>query len=198
VSPDDVLAGYPAPRGRAVAKEIDALDGHCVSFLAMCPFVVLSTAGEDGDPDLTPRGGPPGFVRVVDPHTLLIPDLIGNNRLDNLRKVAANPRVAMLCMVPGIDETLRIYGMAELRHPSDSPVELLPAGRPPRSVLVISVDRAFLHCAKALMRSRLWDPTMRVEREVWPSTGEILRDHTGITGPIENQADMRRRYAPDL
>ena len=198
MSPDDVLAGYPAPRGRAVAKEIDALDGHCVSFLAMCPFVVLSTAGDDGEPDLTPRGGRPGFVRVLDPHTLLIPDSHGNNRLDNLRKIAVNPRVALLCMVPGIDETLRIYGRAELRRPADSPVELPVRGRPPRSVLVISVDRAFLHCAKALMRSRLWDPAIRVDREVWPSTGEIMRDHAGITGPIESQADMRRRYESEL
>jgi PPOX class probable FMN-dependent enzyme len=195
---DQVLAAYPAPGGRSVAKEIDSLDRHCVAFLAMCPFVVLSTAGDDGEPDLTPRGGHPGFVRVVDPHTLLIPDLNGNNRLDNLRKVAANPRVALLCMVPGIDETLRIYGRAELRLASDSPVELSSPGRQPRSVMVISVDRAFLHCAKALMRSRLWDPDMRVQREVWSSTGEILRDHAGAAGPIESQEEMRRRYQASL
>ncbi len=194
MTPDEVLAVYPAPGGRSVTKEIDSLDGHCVAFLEMCPFVVLSTAGDDGEPDLTPRGGHPGFVRVVDPHTLLIPDLNGNNRLDNLRKVAANPRVALLCLVPGIDETLRIYGRAELRLPADSPVELVSSGRQPRSVLVISVERAFLHCAKALMRSRLWDPAALVERDAWPSTGEILRDHTGATDPIESQGDMRRRY----
>jgi PPOX class probable FMN-dependent enzyme len=179
-------------------KEIDSLDRHCVAFLAMCPLVVLSTAGRDGEPDISPRGGRPGFMQVLDANTLLLPDSTGNNRLDNLRKIADNPRVALLCMVPGIDETLRIYGRAELRRPADSPVELLSPGRPSRSVLVISVDRAFLHCAKALMRSRLWDPAMRVERDVWPSTGEIMRDHTGSTGPIESQEDMRRRYQADL
>ena len=198
MSGDEVLADYPAPTGRAVSKEIDFLDRHCVAFLAMCPFVVLSTAGGDGEPDLTPRGGHPGFLRVLDPNTLVVPDFNGNNRLDNLRKIADNPRVALLCMVPGIDETLRIYGRAELRRPADSPVELHVRGRPPRSVLVICVDRAFLHCAKALMRSRLWDPAMRVERQVWSSTGEIMRDHAGITGPIESQDDMRRRYEADL
>lgn len=198
MSSEDVLAGYPAPAGRAVMKEIDSLDRHCVAFLAMCPLVVLSTAGRDGEPDISPRGGRPGFMQVLDANTLLLPDSTGNNRLDNLRKIADNPRVALLCMVPGIDETLRIYGRAELRRPADSPVELLSPGRPSRSVLVISVDRAFLHCAKALMRSRLWDPAMRVERDVWPSTGEIMRDHTGSTGPIESQEDMRRRYQADL
>ena len=197
MSGEDVLASYPAAAGRAVEKEIATLDRHCVAFLEMCPFVVLSTASAEGEPDVTPRGGEPGFVRVLDPQTLLIEDQTGNNRLDSLRKVAANPRVALLCMVPGIDETLRIHGRAELRLPDDSPVAP-SGGRPPRSVMLVTVERAFLHCAKALMRSSLWDPATRVDRAVWPSTGEILRDHTGRAGPVESQEAMRRRYLADL
>lgn len=111
---DEVVSSYPAPVGRAVAKEITELDEHCRAFLALCTFAVLSSATPDGGPEVTPRGGEPGFLRVLDPHTIVLPDRAGNNRLDSLRKISINPRVALLCMVAGIDDTLRIYGRAEL------------------------------------------------------------------------------------
>ena len=193
-----VLGAYRAPGGSAVAKEIGALDHHCVAFLALCPFVVMSTATPTGQPDISPRGGEPGFLRVLDAHTLLLIDSTGNNRLDSLRKVAANPQVALLCMIPGVDDTLRIHGRARLLPAEAAPIELDGRARPPRSVLRISVEVAFLHCAKALMRSRLWDPASQVARERLPSTAAILRDHTGATGPLESQDDMRRRYEADL
>lgn len=195
---DDVLAAYPAPGGSAVTKEIRALDHHCVAFLALCPFVVMSTATPTGKPDLSPRGGEPGFLRVLDAHTVLLPDSNGNNRLDSLRKVAANPQVALLCMVPGVDDTLRISGRAQLMPAEAAPAELGGRGRPPRSVLRITVEVAFLHCAKALMRSRLWDPAAQVARDRLASSAEMLRDHTGAAGPLESQEDMRRRYEADL
>lgn len=195
---DEVLSAYPQPTGRAVAKEITRLDEHCRAFLALCTFAVLSTATRDGEPDVTPRGGVPGFLAVLDPQTLLLPDRAGNNRLDSLRKVAVNPRVALLCLVPGIDDTLRIYGRAELRSADDAPVGAVEHGRPPRSVLVVRVERAFLHCAKALMRGRLWDPSAQVARSAFPSTGEVLRAHTGASGPVESQEEMLRRYQPLL
>jgi uncharacterized protein len=162
------------------------------------PVTDPSTASADGDPDVSPRGGEPGFLTVLDPHTLLLPDRPGNNRLDSLRKAAGNPRVALLCLVPGIDETLRLYGRAELVPSGYAPGVSVEHGRPPRSVLVLHVEKAFLHCAKALMRGRLWDTTAQVPRDAWPSTGEVLRAHTGPTGPVESQDEMFRRYADQL
>jgi PPOX class probable FMN-dependent enzyme len=196
--PSEVLSSYAAPSGRAVLKEIGELDHYCREFLALCTFAVLSTATPAGEPDLTPRGGEPGFLHVLDPHTLLLPDRLGNNRLDNLRKIGVNPRVALLCLVPGIDETLRIYGRAELHTADGSPVPALEHGRPPRSVMVIAVERAFMHCAKALMRGRLWNPAAQVPRTAFASAGEVLRAHTGASGPAETQEDMVRRYESQL
>lgn len=195
---DDVLALYAAPAGRSVAKEITELDEHCRAFLALCPFVVLSSATPDGEPDVAPRGGAPGFLRMLDAHTLMLPDRIGNNRLDSLRKIAANPRVALLCLVPGFDETLRIYGRAELRTAQEAPLEAIEHGRTPRSVMLIHVDRAFMHCPKALMRARLWHEKAQVPRDAFPTLGEVLRDHVGSTGPMESQADMQARFSSQL
>lgn len=194
----DPLAPYRPAKGAAVQKEIAELDAHCARFLELCPFVVLSTASPDGAPDVSPRGGVPGFVGLLDPRTLVLPDRSGNNRLDTLRKVAENPRIALLCMVPGIDETLRIYGRAELRAPEDVPFDTVEHGRPAISVLVIHVERAFMHCAKALMRGHLWDPDARVPRDAFPSMSTVMRAHTGADTPEEEQGDMRRRYATDL
>ena len=195
---ENVLTSYPSPSGRAVTKEISHLDEYCQAFIEMCPLVILSTASADGEPDLTPRGGEPGFLRVLGPHERLLPDRPGNNRLDNLRKVAANPRVALLCLVPGIDETLRVFGRAELLPADAVDIDTSERGRPARSVLLIHVDKAFMHCAKALMRGRVWDPDARVPRDSFPSMGEIMRAHGGGAGPVESQEEMIRRYRPQL
>lgn len=181
-----------------MAKEITELDEHCRDFLALCTFAVLSSATSDGQPDVAPRGGEPGFLHVLDSHTIVLPDRLGNNRLDSLRKITENPRVALLCLVPGFDETLRIYGRAELRTTNESPVDVVEHGRLPRSIMLIHVDRAFMHCPKALMRGRLWDPDARTARESFPTLGEILRAHSGADGPVETQDAMRRRYAAQL
>jgi len=194
----EVLDGYACSLPSALAKEIDHLDQYCQQFLALCPFVVLSSATLDGTPEVTPRGGEPGFCRVIDPTTLLLPDRAGNNRLDSLRKIAMNPSVALLCMVPGIDETLRIYGRADLCRAGDVPIDTTERGREARSVLVIHVERAFMHCAKALMRSRLWDPDARVKREVFPRASEIFAAHAGTEDSGESQDDMARRYSTTL
>jgi uncharacterized protein len=194
---EDVLATYPSPSARSVSKEITRLDEYCQAFLGLCTFAVLSTASPDGDPDLTPRGGEPGFLRVLGPNLIVLPDRPGNNRLDNLRKAAANPRVALLCLVPGIDETLRVFGRAELLPVSAVPVDTSEGGRPARSVLLIHVDRAFMQCAKALMRGRLWDPAAQVPRDSFPSMSEIMRAHAG-SGEAESQQEMVRRYTEIL
>jgi PPOX class probable FMN-dependent enzyme len=194
----DALSPYRPPTGAAVNKEIATIDPHCARFLELCPFVVVSSATPDGAPDVSPRGGEPGFVRVLDPRTLVLPDRSGNNRLDTLRKVAENPRVALLCLVPGIDETLRIYGRAELRATADIAVDTVDRGKAAISVMVIHVELAFMHCAKALMRGHLWDPDARVPRDAFPSMSVVMRDHSGADGPLEAQDDMARRYATDL
>ncbi len=164
----------------------------------LSPFAILSTADADASPDLSPRGGPPGFVRVLDEHTMLLPDRPGNNRLDSLRKVAENPRIALLFLVPGVEETLRVYGSCELVAAGELTLDLADHGRAPRSALVVHVTYAFFHCAKALMRSGLWDQQEQIDRADFPTMGELMRAHAGVTGPAESQEQMRERYTAGL
>jgi PPOX class probable FMN-dependent enzyme len=192
---EDLCRVYSAPKERSLRKEIGRLDEHCRRFIALSPFVVLSTATPEGCPDISPRGGDPGFIRVHDEHTLLLPDRPGNNRLDTLGHLAANPRLALLFFVPGIDETLRVYGQAKIVRASEE----APEGRQPsKTVLRVHVNRAFFHCAKALMRSHLWDARWQIERATFPTMGEIMRDHTGDQAHYESQENMLRRYLPEL
>ena len=189
---------YPPPKERAQKKQLDHLDVHCRRFIALSPFAVLSSAGADGSLDASPRGGAPGFVQVLDAHTLLIPDAPGNNRLDTLENVAATGRLGLLFLVPGVDETLRINGTACLSTQADWLDRCTDARRRPPLVIAVTVREAYLHCAKALMRSKLWSPASQVERSALPTAGQMLRDHTGITTPEETDAQMRARYEPDL
>jgi PPOX class probable FMN-dependent enzyme len=173
----DVLGAYRQPGQRVLDKVIHRIDRHCAAFIELSPFAVLSTASADGDPDVSPRGGDPGFVKVLDEHRLALPDRQGNNRVDSLRNLAANPRAALMFMVPGIDETLRVYGRTALLGPDDLGLDLTEFGRAPLSVLVLTVDRAYFQCSKAVMRSELWNPDRRVERSAFPPFSQVLRDH---------------------
>jgi uncharacterized protein len=194
----DVLAGYRTPSQLVQDKEIDHVDEHCRRFIELSPFATLATADADGWPDVSPRGGDAGFVKVLDPHRLALPDRPGNNRVDSLRNLAANPRAALLFFVPGIEETLRVFGTAEL-VPSDAlGLDLTEFGREPRSVLVVSVRRAFFQCAKAVMRSGLWDPARQVPRSAWPPFGEVLKDHCRLATPLPDDATMRAELATEL
>jgi PPOX class probable FMN-dependent enzyme len=166
---------YAQPNERAVKKLLPHIDRHMRSFIALSPFVVMGTAGSGGA-DVTPRGDEPGFVRVLDDTTLLLPDWPGNNRLDSLGNVLANPHVGLLFLVPGVDETLRVNGVAEITVDPDLLARWERGGKQPKSVLRITVREAFLHCAKALMRSRLWSDEYRVERTALPSYGHMLKD----------------------
>ncbi len=159
---------------------------------------MFSTIGSEGGPDLSPRGGEPGFVRVPDEHTVVLPDRPGNNRLDNLANAVTRPAVALLFMVPGIEETLRVYGQAEIVSLEHARRLALGVDNKGRTELRITVTSAFFHCAKAIMRSRLWETASQVDRGALPTMGEILKDHTGLPGRLESQDDMRRRYQPDL
>jgi len=172
-----VLERYRDPSRRVLDKVIHRIDEHCAAFVRLSPFAVLSTASPDGEPDVSPRGGDPGFVKVLDEHRLLLPDRQGNNRVDSLRNLTANPRAALMFMVPGIDETLRVYGRTALHGPDDLGIDLTEFGRPPLSTLVLHVDRAYFQCSKAVMRSELWNPESRVARSVFPAFSQVLRDH---------------------
>jgi len=193
----ELRALYAAPAERALRKDLDHLDRHCRRFIAHSPFVVLATADADCRQDATPRGGDPGFVHVADDHTLLLPDRPGNNRLDSLANLTQRPEVGLLFMVPGVDETLRVNGTAELRDDPDLTGRFAASGRLPRIVIQITVRQAYLHCAKALMRSRLWDPDARIERTDLPTMGQMLRDQIG-SGRAETQAEMVERYRDQL
>jgi PPOX class probable FMN-dependent enzyme len=187
---------YAAPTERAVKKQLSALDVHCRNFIGLSPFVVLATGG--GAMDASPRGGEPGFVQVADEHTLLLPDAPGNNRLDSLENIVAHGEVGLLFLIPGVDETLRVNGSAVLSLAEADIARCATQKRRPRLVIRISVRDAYLHCAKALMRSQLWSPTALTDRARLPTAGAMLKDHTGLQTPEETPEAMRLRYLPDL
>jgi PPOX class probable FMN-dependent enzyme len=197
---DDLRGRYPAPSERSLRKQLDHLDVHCRRFIELSPFVVVASVapGDDGLPDASPRGGAPGFVKVRDPTTLLLPDAPGNNRLDTLSNVAATGRVGLLFLVPGVDETLRVNGSAEVTDADDALAPFAGERHPPRTVLRVSVHEAYLHCAKAFMRSRLWSAAAQVERSVLPTLGQMINDQIGLTTPPETHEQMLARYAKDL
>jgi len=186
---------YNEPLERSLRKQLDHLDDHCRRFIELSPFFVLASAGADGSADASPRGGPPGFVRVENDRTLLVPGWPGNNRLDSLTNLVSSPGVGLLFMVPGVDETLRVNGTVELSDDETLRDRFASDGRgAPRTVLVVTVHDAYLHCAKALMRSRLWDPEARVPRDTLPTMGEMLHDHIGSGEEPESQEAMVARY----
>lgn len=195
---DALRALYPPAKGRSVAKQLDRLDRHCLRFIELSPFVVLASVGPQGHCDASPRGGEPGFVKAPDAHTLLIPDAPGNNRLDTLENIVATGRLGMLFLLPGMDETLRVNGRARLSDAPERIAQFTTGRRAPRLVIEVQVEDAYLHCAKALMRSRLWDPASRVDRGVLPSMGQMLNEQIGTPGPAETQEQMLLRYKNDL
>lgn len=189
---------YAAPGERALRKQLPALDAHGRRFIALSPFVVLATTARDGRLDASPRGGAPGFVQVLDTGELLLPDAPGNNRLDSLQNIVETGQIGLLFMVPGVDETLRVNGQAVLSGAPDDIARCADERRNPRLVIRVTVQEAYLHCAKAFMRSRLWDPASRVERSVLPSMGQMIKEQAGLETPVETQEEMLRRYAKDL
>jgi len=188
---------YAGPPPRAINKQLDSLDPHCARFIALSPFVVVAS-GDDRSLDASPRGGDPGFVKVLNERTLLIPDAPGNNRLDTFTNILASGRVGLLFLIPGVDETLRVNGAARLSD-SDALIQCFAnEKRVPKLVVEVTVAEAYLHCAKALMRSKLWHPDHRVERSVLPTAGQMISEQTGIVVPLETQEQMAARYAKDL
>jgi uncharacterized protein len=179
---------YGQPSEGAIAKEIEYVHPHYRAMIEASPFMVMATSGPDGL-DVSPRGDPPGFIVVADDRTLLIPDRRGNNRADSLNNLVADPRIALLFLIPGVGETLRVNGRAEISV-DPAMLERFPAqGKLPRSVIVVHVERVYFQCPKALVRSDLWNPAKHVERRSLPSSGTILADITsGRVGGAEYDA----------
>jgi PPOX class probable FMN-dependent enzyme len=169
---------YPPAKGLAVAKTRDRLDRHSRAFIERSPFLCIATADGEGNADVSPRGDPKGFVQILDDRTLLIPDRPGNNRLDSMENIAANPNVALLFFVPGFDETLRLNGKARIVGDSARLEPAAVEGRAPKSGIEVAIDEVFLHCAKALKRSHLWDPTRREDRAALPSLAQMVLEQT--------------------
>jgi PPOX class probable FMN-dependent enzyme len=171
------LRALHAPPSDLVQKKcVDRLDKHCRAFIALSPFLVLGTANADGRADVSPRGDPPGFVKVLDDKTLLIPDRPGNNLLDSLSNIVANPEVGLLFVIPGFDETLRVNGRAEIVRDPALLAPLAVEGKAVKVAIRVSVREVYLHCAKSFRRARLWDPAARVPRETLPSLAKMVMD----------------------
>ena len=167
----DALYGEPVQA--AITKEIDYISDHYKTFIDKAPFVVVATVGPEGL-DCSPRGDPAGFVQVRDRKTVLLPDRRGNNRVDALRNLVRDPRISLLFMIPGIGNTLRINGSAEISTEPELLASFAMQGKLPKTVLVVTVDRIYFQCPKALVRSRLWSQDAQVSRSELPSTGEII------------------------
>ena len=184
---------YDKPYGPSVIKEIDHINPHYRKFIEAAPFFALATSGPEGL-DCSPRGDAPGFVRVADEKMLLIPDRPGNNRIDSLRNILADPRVALLFLIPGVGETIRVIGRASILTDPAFTESFIVNGKAPRTVIVVAVERVFYQCTKAIVRSKLWDPALHVDRKSLPSAGTILAEISGgkIGGPEHDRGQPQR------
>lgn len=189
---------YNAPKERAVQKQMSALDQHAINFIGLSPFMILSSCNNSGQMDTSPRGGKRGFVQVLDNRTIIIPDSKGNNRLDSLVNIIETGRASTMFLIPGIDETLRINGHAHIST-DEKLLNLFSREKNlMQTCIVIEIKELFLHCAKALMRSKLWLDESKVERNLLPSMGQMLKDQIGSEEKPESHEDMIKRYTPDL
>lgn len=184
------------PYPPAVLKEIDRISANYRKLIEASPFCALATIGPDGL-DCSPRGDPKGFVRVIDEHTIAVPDRRGNNRIDSLRNLINDPRVALLFLIPGVSETLRVMGRVTISTDPALCESFTMQGKAPRTVLVVAVEKVFFQCAKAIVRSKLWDPKTQVERTTLPTPGSILAEITDGKhgGPAHDAAAPERMKA---
>jgi PPOX class probable FMN-dependent enzyme len=193
---DQLMGLYDAPSDVSTAKEIDYISDHYRAFIEAAPFFALATGGPEGL-DCSPRGDAPGFVRVADAKTLMVPDRRGNNRIDSLRNIMRDPRVALLFLIPGIGETIRVVGRAALAIDPDLLAGFTVNGKPPCCVIVVTVERVFYQCTKAIVRSKLWDPARHVDRASLPTTGAILAAQTAgrLGGDEHDRGQLERTMA---
>jgi PPOX class probable FMN-dependent enzyme len=175
VTIEELEALYGKPAGTSVAKEIDYISEGYRALIEAAPFVVIATCGPEGL-DCSPKGDPAGFVRILDDKTLAIPDRRGNNRIDGYRNIVRDPRVALLFLIPGVGETLRVNGRGVISTDPALTASFAVGGKAPRTVLIVTIDSIFFHCSKAVVRSHLWDK--KIDRNSLPSTGTIIAEVT--------------------
>lgn len=193
----DLRALYREPSATAANKVRDCIDAESARFIAASPFVLLATASRDGRCDVSPRGGPPGFVTALDDRHLAVPDLGGNNRLDSYTNLVENPRCGLLFVVPGSDDTVRVNGAAKLARDARVVEACTKELRPPKLVVVVEVEELFVHCAKSFRRARLWDAAARPEPGTVPDLADIYACQLGIDA-ARKRADLERVYEASL
>lgn len=191
---DELEQIYGQPSERSLVKEITYLNEPYRAFVEAAPFAIMATSGAEGL-DCSPKGDAPGFVRVIDEHTLALPDRLGNNRIDNLRNLIADPRISLLFLIPGVGETLRVNGTAQISADPDLLASFVVQGKQPRTVILITIQAVYFHCPKALIRSKLWDPATQIPRSALPSSGDILQC---ITEGAMDGAQLDREYPERL
>ena len=190
-----LVDGYAKPSPLVLAKDIGRLDPHIQRFIEMAPFCCVATADAEGNQDVTPRGDPPGAFKVLGPNALALPDRPGNNRLDTLRNIVENPNVGLIFLIPGIGETVRVNGTARLSVDPDLLASMAVEGKAPRAAIVVSVRQAFLHCAKAFHRAKLWRADAQMSRTALPSLAKMLGDQIGLTIEQQKAAEERTERA---
>ena len=194
----DLRSHFGQVNALAQKKVIHRLDRFCRDFIALSPFLVIASSDGDGNVDATPRGDAPGFVGIVDDATLVIPDRRGNNRIDTLSNVLASPGIGLIFFVPGINETLRVNGSAEITQDAALLTPLTAHGVTPTMAIMVHVREAYFHCGKALMRSRLWDAETQVERSGFPSLGRIIAEQTGAVEVEAAEQSVEEGYRTRL
>ena len=185
---------YGTPSELSRKKTLTRLDKHCRKFISLAPFLCLATADADGNLDVSPKGDGPGFVEVLNDTTLLIPDRMGNNRIDGLMNVLANPHVGLIFFIPGVEETVRVNGRARIVRDAATLARFVVNGKAPTTVLMVEIDEAFLHCSKALRRSDLWGGKYRVERKSLPTLGKMIADQIE-NGPDAEEAERMVQHS---
>jgi len=189
---------YSPAKERSKLKVLNKLEKHSRNFIMHAPFLVFSSSNLAGKLDSSPRGGFSGFVEVIDDKTILIPDGKGNNRIDTLINITENPNIGCLFFIPGVNETLRVNGKAQIRTDTEYLDLFSSYDNRPVSVIKVEVEEVFLHCAKALMRSKLWEAESKIERSAFPTMGKMLNDQLSDTSEAESQDAMVERYKRDL
>ncbi|HEX5321681.1 MAG TPA: pyridoxamine 5'-phosphate oxidase family protein [Stellaceae bacterium] len=190
---------YGEPSERVIKKQLPRLEKHSRAFIAMSPFLVMATCDAEGRCDASPKGDGPGFVTVVDDQTLLIPDRLGNNRVDTIGNILQHPQVGLIFLVPGIRETLRVNGRAQITTDPELLASTEVNGKLPRSGILVTADEVYFHCGKALIRSDLWNPEKHVARTAFPSLGIVIADQIGQrVEPKEAERVLEENYRTRL
>lgn len=198
VTTDQLREIYGQPGERASKKVLTTLEKHSIRFIETSPFILIATFNKEGALDVSPRGGRRGFVKILDQNRMVIPDFKGNNRIDSLTNIIETGRIGTLFLISGVDETLRVNGKATITNDEEILSLYKHENKLPKTSIVVQIEEVFLHCAKALMRSQLWNPDMQIDRSGFPTMGQMMNDQLNSLEPTESQEDMLRRYAKDI